>query len=62
MNKKAKVHMIMRRFVQVKDFAALCALLRLAKQELGDALSAFEYIDPRSLQAVRETSPQLLKR
>lgn len=44
------------------DFSGVCELLRLAKDLLSDALSAFEFIDAPTLRAVQKTTPQLFTR
>ena len=48
--------------IQVSCFSVVSKLLQRAKTDVGEILSAFEFIDGPSLQAVKLISPHLMKR
>ena len=48
--------------IQVSSFSVVSKLLYRAKKDVGEILSAFEFIDGSSLQAVKLISPHLMKR
>lgn len=47
---------------QVSSFAQVPRLLSLARSQLGESLSAFEFMDRASVRAVRRDAPHLLHR
>jgi hypothetical protein len=47
--------------LSLPSFSAVAGVLSSARRELGEVLSAFEFIDANSLHMLREHSPHLLK-
>jgi hypothetical protein len=47
---------------QLASFVDITLLLRRVRSDLGDVLTAFEFMDGRSLNAVMQAQPELLRK
>lgn len=45
---------------RLRAFSSIYPLLQVSRQQLGDSLNAFEFMDAKSIEAVGKASPQLL--